>query len=202
MSTTLILVRHGQTEWNRVERFRGRYDIPLNKTGIAQAGKTARYVSQNWKPAAIYSSPLGRAVETARPIAKSCNLPLQLHEGLIDVNYGAWQGLTPDEARITWPELVKTWYEHPEKVQIPDGESLAEARQRVIKSLREICLLHAGKEIVLVSHNDMIRLILMEMLGIDNDRFWSLRQDNCAVSLVEVIENKHLVRSMNCTAHL
>ena len=99
MSTSIILVRHGQTEWNRVERFRGRIDIPLNQTGIDQAKKTAKRISTRWNPSAVYTSPLSRAKETAEIIAQSCKLAAQVNNGLIDINYGEWQGLTPEEAR-------------------------------------------------------------------------------------------------------
>jgi broad specificity phosphatase PhoE len=82
--TCIILVRHGQTEWNRVERFRGHADVPLNETGLAQAEATGRRVAERWQPAAVYSSPLSRAVMTAEAIAKHFSLPVHTHPGLID----------------------------------------------------------------------------------------------------------------------
>ena len=81
MSTLVILVRHGQTEWNRVERFRGWADVPLNETGIQQADKTAERISYQWQPVAIFSSPLSRAIKTAEAIGKATGLsvnPLQV----------------------------------------------------------------------------------------------------------------------------
>jgi len=93
--TRIILVRHGQTEWNRIERFRGRADVPLNGTGIAQAEATGRRLARLAKPAAVYSSPLSRAVVTAGKIARPHGLSVQATDGLIDIDYGKWQGLTP-----------------------------------------------------------------------------------------------------------
>ena len=113
-STSIILVRHGQTEWNRIERFRGRADVPLNETGLAQAEATGRRVAQTWQPMAIYTSPLSRSIKTAQAIAKHFSLPVQIHPGLADIDYGAWQGLTPDEARQRWPEQIEYWYHKPE----------------------------------------------------------------------------------------
>ncbi|MGD0006519.1 MAG: histidine phosphatase family protein [Anaerolineaceae bacterium] len=202
MATTIILVRHGQTEWNRVERFRGRAEVPLNKTGLAQAKNAAVRISARWKPAAVYASPLGRATETAKAIAHACNLKLQPCDGLVDIDYGEWQGLTPEEARLRWPDLVAAWYEHPETVQIPGGESLAQVRQRVTANLKDICWLYANKEIVLVGHIVVNRLILLEILGLGNERFWHLHQDPGAINVIEEKDRDFSLVSMNDTCHL
>jgi len=104
--TCIILVRHGQTEWNRVERFRGHADVPLNEIGLAQADAAGQRIADEWQPTVIYSSPLSRAVKTAEAIAKHFDLQVQTYPGLTDIDYGEWQGLTPDEARERWPEAV------------------------------------------------------------------------------------------------
>jgi len=122
----IVLVRHGQIEWNRVERFRGRADVPLNDVGLAQAEATGRRVAAGWRVSAIYASPLSRAVRTAEAIAAHFGLPVHVHPGLADIDYGRWQGLTPEEARARWPEEVDAWYHAPERAQIPGGETLAE----------------------------------------------------------------------------
>jgi broad specificity phosphatase PhoE len=202
MTTTILLVRHGQTEWNRIERFRGQYDIPLNQTGLIQATKTAIWISACWKPEAVYASPLSRAMTTAGTIAAACNLRVQSCDGLIDINYGEWQGLTPEETRTKWPELVARWYEHPESVQVPGGESLALVRNRVMATVKDICRLHLDKEVVLVSHTVVNRLILLAILGLGNERFWHLRQEPCAINIIEVNEGDFLLVSMNNTFHL
>ncbi len=100
MNTTLILVRHGQTDWNRVERSRGRYDISLNSTGLEQARRIAQRLAKRWNPAAIYSSPLSRAIQTADAIALACNQKVMPEAGLTDIDYGAWQGMSPMEYRV------------------------------------------------------------------------------------------------------
>ncbi len=202
MATTIILVRHGQTEWNRVERFRGRYEVPLNETGLAQAKKAAGRISAHWKPSVIFASPLGRAIQTATPIAQACNLIVQPCDGLVEINYGEWQGLTPAEASLRWPDLMAAWYAHPETVQFPGGESLAEARQRVISNLKDICWLQVNKEIVLVAHSGVNRLILLEILGLGNERFWHLHQDPGAINVIEEKDHDFSLVSMNDTCHL
>ena len=202
MTTTIILVRHGETEWNRIERFRGRIDVPLNARGVQQAHMTAGFIAANWKPAAIYSSPLSRALATAQAIAVEQGLTPNQIPGLYDTNYGEWQGLTPDEVARRWPALFSQWYESPQTVTIPGGESLVEVRSRAITAVEKLAVNHNGEIILLVSHTDVIRLILMAMLDIENDHFWHLRQDNCAISLVEKTSDHYLIRSMNCIAHL
>ena len=200
--TKIILVRHGQTEWNIVERFRGRVDIPLNDKGLQQAKITGERIKKNWKPVAIYSSPLKRAIQTAQQIAQSLNLKIKPAEGLIDINYGKWQGLTPQTARTLWPELVANWYDHPEMVQIPDGESLKQVRDRAMAALIEICKSHADEQIVLVSHTVINRLILLGVLDLGNERFWHLHQDPCAINLIELSEKGFTLVFMNDTCHL
>ena len=195
-------MRHGQTEWNRVERFRGRYDVPLNTTGLEQANRTAGRIAAWYHPAAVYSSPLVRAMDTAETIAIKCRLSALPSRGLIDIDYGMWQGLTPQEARQKWPELVANWYDHPQKVEIPGGESLALVRVRATAALDEICQLHTGQEIVLVSHTVVNRLIISAILGLGNERFWHLGQEPCAINVIEKNEKGGILVSMNDTSHL
>jgi probable phosphoglycerate mutase len=134
--TQVVLVRHGQTEWNQVERFRGRADIPLDETGLAQAEATGRRVAAEWRPTAVYSSPLSRALKTAEAIASHFKLPVQVHQGLADIDYGEWQGLTPDEVRERWPEIASTWYSAPHLAHIPSGETLDALRARAMIAVR------------------------------------------------------------------
>ena len=200
--TLVVLVRHGQTEWNRVERFRGQADVPLDETGLAQAEATAQRVAAEWRPVAIYSSPLSRAVKTAEAIARHLGLPVQTHGGLTDIDYGQWQGLTPDEARTRWPEMVDAWYHRPEAAQIPEGETLDTLRLRAVATVRELAARHRGQTIVLVGHTVVNRAILLGVLGLHNDRFWHLRQDTCAINVLEVDGNDYTLVSMNDTCHL
>jgi broad specificity phosphatase PhoE len=202
MTTTIILVRHGQTEWNRVERFRGRYDVPLNTTGLDQAKLTANRIATRWKPAVIYSSPLSRAMQTAEIIAKKFLFFPIPTDDLLDINYGLWQGLTPAEAKKQWPKLVTNWYEHPEAVEIPGGETLLQVRNRATPVLNEISSLHPDQEIVLVSHTVVNRLILLSILCSGIEHFWNLRQEPCAINVIEKSENDFTLVSMNDTCHL
>lgn len=200
--TLIILVRHGQTEWNRIERFRGRADVPLNATGLAQAEATAQRVAAQWKAVAIYSSPLSRALKTAEAIAHHTHLPVQVHPGLGDIDYGEWQGLSPEEVRQHWPTELETWYNHPHLAHIPGGETLNEVRQRATAALKELTALHPGQSLALIAHTVVNRLILLEVLGLSNDRFWHLRQEPCAINLFQVEAGDFTLITLNDTCHL
>ena len=198
----IVLVRHGRTAWNRVERFRGRADVPLDETGLAQAEAAARRVAAEWQPAAIYCRPLGRTVQTAEAIGRHCGLRAQPYPDLIDIDYGQWQGLTPEEARAQWPAEVDAWYHTPHTVIIPGGESLADLRRRGIAATRALAARHPGGTIVLVGHTAINRAILLGVLGLGDDRFWHIRQEPCAVNVFEITGDDYVLVSLNETFHL
>jgi len=200
--TRIILVRHGQTEWNRVERFRGRADIPLNETGLAQAEATGRRIAAERKLSAVYSSPLSRTIKTAGVIARYFDLPVLAHIGLIDIDYGQWQGLTPDEVRENWPQMIDAWYTKPDSLHIPGGETLSDVRTRAMKAVKELVDHHEGETIVIVGHTVINRIILLGVLGLSNDRFWRLRQDTCAINSFEAEGGDFTLVSINDTCHL
>jgi broad specificity phosphatase PhoE len=200
--TCIILVRHGQTEWNRVERFRGRADVPLNETGLAQAEATGLRIHGEWQPSAVYSSPLSRAVRTAEAITKHFDLPVQIHPGLADIDYGEWQGLTPDEVRDRWPAELHFWYHQPEEAIIPGGETLTQLRSRGMSTVNELSARHTEQTIVLVGHTVINRIILLGILGLGNERFWHIKQDTCAINVFEVEKGDFVLVSLNDTCHL
>ena len=200
--TRIILVRHGQTEWNRVERFRGRADVPLNETGLAQALVTGRRIADEWLPMTVYSSPLSRAVKTAEVIARHLDLSIRVHPGLIDIDYGQWEGLTPDEVRVRWPEMIDSWYNTPASIRMPGGETLADVRARAMETVNEVVDCHGGQTVVIVGHTVINRIILLGVLGLSNDRFWRLRQDTCAINSFEAEGGDFTLVSLNDTCHL
>ena len=200
--TRIILVRHGQTEWNRVERFRGRADVPLNESGLAQAEATGKRVASEWQPVAVYTSPLSRSVKTAESIAKHYDLKVKIHPGLADIDYGEWQGLSPEEAGQRWPEEIDAWYNHPHLARIPGGETLSDLRARLMQTVNELATRHTGETIVLVGHTVINRIILLGILGLGNDRFWRIKQDTCAINVFEAEAGDFVLVSLNDTCHL
>jgi phosphoserine phosphatase len=200
--TRFILIRHGQTEWNTVERFRGRADVPLNQVGMAQAEATGRRIADGYQPTAIYSSPLSRAIRTAEAISQYCSLPIQMHFGLIDIDYGHWQGLTPDEARRRWPDMLETWYSLPQLACIPNGETLSHLAVRTMSMIEELTARHFSKTVVLISHLVVNRVILLKVMGASLERFWRIRQDTCAINVFEADAGGFTLDSLNDTCHL
>jgi phosphoserine phosphatase len=201
----VYLVRHGQTDWNRIERFRGRYDIPLNGRGLEQAEATAARIAMCSRPAEILASPLSRARQTADAVARRTGIAARVCEGLVDIDYGDWQGLTPGEVGIRWPRELEAWYESPETVRIPGGETLAAVRERAFRAVREACArrpANSSDSIVMVGHTVVNRLILLGVLGSPLNSFWRLKQDPCAINLLEFDGSSFSVAIMNDTCHL
>src|SRR4051794_5702640 len=112
--TKIILVRHCHVEGISPERFRGRIDLMLTAAGHRQAELTAHCIRATWRPVAIFSSPLSRSRATAEAIATPLGLTPSPLDGLIDIDYGQWQGLTPDEVRARWPGLLESWHRTPD----------------------------------------------------------------------------------------
>jgi len=136
--TTIMLIRHGDTDWNVEEIFRGRADIELNEVGIKQAELLAKYLADE-RIVAIYSSPLKRALKTAEIIASSHHFDIIGAPELIDFDYGEWQGLSHDTVRQKYKALYDEWLRNPHLVKIPKGESLDDVRKRAISLVNQVC---------------------------------------------------------------
>jgi len=201
--TRIVLVRHGQTAWNREIRFRGQADLPLDEWGLAQAEATGRYLAKRWPVDAVYASPLQRAMQTAEAIADVHALRAQPFEGLLDINFGAWQGRSPDEVAQHYPDLLQAWWEAPHTVGFPDGESLDVVRSRAVAGLSQLIGRHQGRAIGLVGHAVVNRVLLCSVLGLGNEHFWRIQQDTCAVNVFEADQQGiYTVTVLNDTSHL
>jgi broad specificity phosphatase PhoE len=208
--TQIILVRHGQTGWNAGagnERFRGRTDLPLDDTGRAQARALAVRLAaggQDQPIAALYASPLIRAQQTLTPLATELRLPVLPHSGLLDINYGRFQGLTHTEAADLYPELYRLWRTSPSQVHFPQGESLADVQARLEALLGELTARHPGQRLVLVGHEIVNKVLACTLLGLDLDQIWHIGQEPAGLSLFQLDDhrNQWLVQTLNDTCHL
>jgi broad specificity phosphatase PhoE len=200
--TTILLVRHGQTAWNRQERFRGQVDIPLDDWGRQQADSVGRRIAGQWEPAAIYAGSLQRTLQTAASVARACGLRTTIHDGLLDIDYGAFSGLTPQEAADLHPELARAWQRAPHMVLFPGGESLGDVRDRAEAALMEIAANHSDQTVVLVSHMVVCRLLLCAALGIDSSYFWAFEPATASISVLEISNGRKSLVSFNDTCHL
>jgi len=198
--TEIILARHGETEWNLKEVFRGRLDIELNETGIKQAELLAEYLSER-KIDAIYSSPLKRAVKTAEIIAGYHNLDIEIVPGLIDFDYGKWQGLPHQEVKDKYKELYAEWINSPEQVKIPAGESLNDVRKRAMSVVGDVITKYKGT-VVLVAHRVVNKVLICTLLGLDNSHFWNIRQDTCGITTFSYENERFILTEHNNTSYL
>jgi probable phosphoglycerate mutase len=202
-TTTVVLMRHGQTAWNLEGRLRGRANVPLDETGVAQAEVAARYIGDNWTPDAVYCSPLMRARQTAEKVAEPFILHERVHPGFLDIDYGVWEGHTPEELREKrWDRALEAWYTRPQEAPIPGGETLHAVRLRAMGAIREVVERHADQTVVVVAHTVVNRVILLGCFDIGNERFWYLEQDLCALNLLEFDGRYFKLIRMNDTCHL
>ena len=199
--TSIYLIRHGQTAWNKEEIFRGRTDVPLNEIGMREAELAGEYLKDK-EIHVIYSSPLSRAWQTAQKIAQFQNLEVQPLNGIIDMSFGRWEGHSLQEIQKNDGELYRQWREEPHRVRIPGGESLDEVRIRTMAALEEMIQLHPGKTLVLVSHRVITKVLICGILGIDNSHFWQIGQDTTAINLIQQRNGKYILSLMNETCHL
>jgi broad specificity phosphatase PhoE len=198
--TEIILVRHGETEWNIKEIFRGRIDIELNETGIKQAELLAEYLSQV-EMEAIYSSPLKRALKTAEVIASYHNLNVEIAPGLIDFDYGEWQGSSHQEVKNKYKELYAEWIKNPHRVKMPGGESLDDVRKRAISVVDSIVSQYEGT-IALVSHRVVNKVLICALLRLDNSHFWNIKQDMCGITTFTYQDERFILIRHNDTSYL
>lgn len=201
MKIRIILVRHGETEWNKKRIFRGRAEVKLNKRGIEQAKLLSRALS-NLEIRRIHSSPLSRAKDTAKAIADSHELKVRVNKSFIDLDYGDWQGFSEEVVEKQYPHLYQKWRMHPEGVKIPGGESLEEVRVRAVRGLKKIVSREKEGIIVIVSHRVVNKVLICALLGLDNSAFWQVKLDTAAFSIFDYNYNNFVLTLHNQTHHL
>jgi broad specificity phosphatase PhoE len=163
---------------------------------------TAEYVTARWSLSVVYASPLRRAMETADAIARAQGLKVQPLDGLLDIDYGEWEGAPLADLRDDYPELYRAWLAAPHTVRFPGGEGLEDVRERSVAALLEVVERHPGQTVALVAHTVVNRVLLCAILDLGNDHFWYLRQDTCAVNLIEWNGERYRLALMNDTGHL
>jgi broad specificity phosphatase PhoE len=198
--TELVLARHGQTAWNVVEVFRGRSDVDLDETGLKQAELLAEYLRER-KIEAVYSSPLKRALKTARAIASRHKLEVITTQGLNDLKFGEWEGLPVTEVREKYATLFTEWIEKPHLVEIPGGERLDDVTRRVLAFVNDVIKRHKGT-VVLVSHRVVHKVLILALLGMDNSYFWNIKLDTAAMSTFTYENNHWVLNEHNNTSYL
>jgi phosphoserine phosphatase len=206
----LLLVRHGETDWNRQGRFQGQMDIPLNPTGQQQAQQAATFLADMPLNFAV-TSPMLRPKETAEIILKNHpHIALALEPDFREISHGAWEGKLETEIEQGYPGELERWRMQPEAVQMPGGENLQQVWDRSVKawdnlvtSLRETVSANGNQLGIVVAHDAVNKVILSYVAGAGPEKFWSFKQGNGAVSVIDYsAEGAPTLQAMNITTHL
>ncbi len=200
MRTSLLLIRHGQTDWNVKKKWQGHADIPLNETGFMQANKLAKRLSR-WPITAIISSDLQRCVQTAQAVSTELNLPLLTDPIWRERDVGAFSGMTGEETQIAYPEV---WAGKKRGlVDPPNGEMFVNLQARSMRAYEKVLAEHAGKMVVVVSHGGLLHTLISQLIEIPGDTYGRIsKRGNTGISIVEVKANIPILTRLNDTSHL
>jgi phosphoserine phosphatase len=203
----LLLVRHGETDWNRQTRFQGQIDVPLNDNGRKQSQKAGEFLQDVAIDNAVSSTML-RPKETAEIILKQHpNVKLDLQDGLREISHGLWEGKLETEIEQEFPGELQRWRLVPAEVQMPEGENLQEVWERSVaawQSIVEAALTNQFKTVLVVAHDATNKALLCHILGLSLENFWNFRQGNGAVSVIDYpsgIDSLPVLQAMNITTH-
>ncbi len=185
--TRFILIRHGETDWNIEGRWQGQADVPLNERGREQAIQTASALA-GIEIAAIYSSDLSRARETAEVLASVTKLKVQFDVRLREIHQGEWQGLLASEIQARYPEAFQQRMTDPISVTPPGGEMASQVMIRVLSAIKEIRQMHSGKTVAVVSHGFAIACLLAHYQNLPIEKAWDLIPQNGGWHEVEVTD--------------
>jgi broad specificity phosphatase PhoE len=196
----LMLVRHGETEWNAQRRYQGQMDIPLSALGRRQAELIAGRLAGK-EIDAIYASDLSRARETAQAIAEKNGLEVIPEPRLRELKFGVLEGLTFDEAQAQYPEMISAWLEDFNRP--PQGaETIDVFNARVVSLLDDLKQKHEEQIVLLVGHGGSLSEILRVALGLSREKRWYLEMDNASLSEVLIAESYVSLKRLNDTCHL
>lgn len=212
MTPRMWLVRHGQTDWNLNNRFQGQSDVALNATGVRQAESLASRLAQLYpatsaeKICAIYASSLQRAAFTAEIIRGklSCTqeIAMILEPRLVEMSFGAWEGLTFAEIQAKDPEHLARWLADRESVAPPQGETLIEFAGRVGAAYNDICAAHPDGTVLLVAHGGPLQVLIATALGLPPGRFWQFHLSNASLSELRIYPEGAILNLLNSCEHL
>jgi broad specificity phosphatase PhoE len=202
----LLLVRHGETDWNREGRFQGQIDIPLNAHGADQARAARAFLAPVTLHRA-YTSKMARPRQTAELILEEHpGVPLTSTSGLVEIGHGLWEGRLEEEIASTWPDLLADWKRAPHTVTMPEGETLGQVWDRSVATWRTIASSLAAEETALVvAHDAVNKTILCDLLGLTPADIWMVKQGNGGVSVVDYPlgpGGTPVVSCLNLTGHL
>ncbi len=196
----IYIVRHGETNWNLEGRTQGWKDSSLTEQGLQQAKQLAQRLKKE-EIQVVFSSNLERATSTAHIIADAIKAPCFYLEDLKEVGFGHWEGLTKKEIGTKYPHQLEAWHNTPHIAEIPEGEGLKIAQNRICSLYNEI-LDREEENILLVSHGTLIKLFIMSFLNMPLADFYKLKQDNCAINIIEFTKYGSVLTKYNDTSFM
>ena len=199
--TKIFLIRHGETERNKIGKLQGSSDIKLLPEGMQQAHLLAEHAPFH-NVDAIYSSDLERAVKTAEILAAKFHLPVIKERGLRETSFGEWEGRFLSDLAKENPKGFEKFFTRPDKVQPPNGETFLQSQARIMNALGEIIADNDGKSVIVVSHGAAIRLIICAALVIPISKMWAIGQYNMALNILIFADGHFSVELLNSTLHL
>ena len=202
MKTKVFLVRHGETEWNKLGKFQGCQDIPLSEEGIVQAQYLSKKFNSNFDY--IYTSPLKRALQTAEVIATNKKIKPSIINDLREINFGEWEGLTLKEISDNFPKEFNNWRNDKFEAPMCGGDlSLKKACERAKIAITEVADKHKGKKILIVSHGGIIKAGLLGLFELDMTMYHKINLGNTSICEIDFdMDLNPTIIKINDTSHL
>lgn len=201
MTTTVLLIRHGQTESNITGYYMGQSEEDLNESGYAQVRHLSHRLA-SLHIASVYTSPLKRARTTATLLAQPHNLEPRVVDDLTEIHIGDWQGLHMDEIQERWPDIWHQSRMDPSEITMPNGESFHQVTERALRSFQTVLAAEPDKQAVMVTHDAVIRVIVAHILGVSNSIYRNFVISNASLTQINVTAGKARLTTLNDTAHL
>ncbi|MFO7167404.1 MAG: histidine phosphatase family protein [Chloroflexota bacterium] len=198
----LIIIRHGESEWNRIGRYQGQADAPLSELGLRQAEALANRL-RNEPLDVIFTSPLQRAAKTAAAVARyHPDVPLYNEPALLEIHHGDWQGLMVDEVKERYGDGLREWRMHPTRAQMPNGESFSNILKRVLDFKDRLLLEYAESNVLISTHDVVVKILVADALGMNMDRINRIWVTNASISVIEYGDDLPYLVSLSEACHL
>ncbi len=198
----MIIVRHGESEWNRIHRYQGQLDPSLSELGLRQAAALAERLKDE-PISVIYTSPLQRAARTAEIIAGfHPNIELRRDSALLEIHHGDWQGKYSHEVETEYAEGLHEWRKHPTRSQMPNGESFSNVLKRTLEFKERLLVEHADQTVVVSTHDVLIKILLADALGMDMDRINRIWVSNASISEIQYGDGLPFLANLSEVSHL
>lgn len=201
MATVVYLIRHGETEWNKIGRFQGSTDIALSEDGIKQAYLAADVLKGKFDY--IYASPLSRAKQTADIIGEASNITAQIEADIREINFGLWEGLTIEEIRDRYPKEFLSWRNSSQGYLMSDDISITDAGKRASEAIIKHVNEHLGERIAIIAHGGILKASLIHLFGWDMNMYHKFFLGNTSITkLVFKKNDSPILATLNNTSHL